>query len=62
MFHLRCILFNDHKIIEKKQIEQENIIVSSFVCSRCGLNESDILKNYNNLSSEKLFKILKKTI
>jgi non-homologous end joining protein Ku len=62
MISLRCILFNNHDIIEKKEYKDNNMIETTFVCSRCGKNENDIIKSYNLTSEKDFLKMLKKSI
>jgi hypothetical protein len=58
MISLRCILFNDHKIIEKKAHKENNMVESTFVCSRCGKSEQEIMNVYNFKSEDDVIKIL----
>jgi hypothetical protein len=62
MNSLRCILFNDHKIIERKIIGDDGNTNFLYCCSRCGKEEKDIISNYNNLPIEEILKLIKKTI
>lgn len=62
MFSLRCILFDDHKIVEKKECKENGMIESTFICSRCGKNEREILNIYNFKTEEDIIKVLNKKL